>query len=64
MDYIAVRTRSGNKVHLAHVGSSGTVCGVWLKTSAASRKTNGKIDCERCANVMPRTVEQINEAAR
>lgn len=64
MDYIAVRTRSGNKVHLAHAGSSGTVCGVWLKTSAANRRTSGKINCDRCASVMPRTVERINEAAQ
>lgn len=63
-DYIAVRTRSGNKVHLAHAGSSGTVCGVWMRVNAASRKTSGKINCERCASVMPRTVERINEAAR
>lgn len=63
-DYIAVRTKSGNKIHLAYAGSSSTVCGVWMKVNAASRKTSGKISCERCASVMPRTVERINEAAR
>lgn len=58
MDEGLCGTRTGKKVHVAHPGSSVTMCGHWMKFNASSYRIrvaqlgDERVVCERCATTL------------
>jgi hypothetical protein len=60
--YITVRTRTGQRVHAAAVGSSSTVCGHWLRRSAESMLIDHEVTCDRCLETLSRMSVEVRQS--
>jgi hypothetical protein len=50
-DLITCRTRTGKQSHYAADGSTVTLCGRWMRTSARNMQVAGQATCDKCQQI-------------